>query len=532
MNYYSYISTKAAWDCIQTIFLCVPGKYAKDAGSAEQYARESGWVQTAEDSAAVLVVPVTENWQETDVSWIPDFYDKHKNDFRAPGGVSIPGRDGTLWLWETMIYLVGYEDGADYAAKVLTAHPGFFAGSLIANGQIRSYENADAEASHWFVRTPTDYHRTNRQIPSAVWLAKVFDEKTVSYFKTTACADSVKEENYGSVRTTVSYCSANPAQEVRISYEIPDAETVMDTFFEHTLRWKNSPDGELRNYIGKKDWPDTERFAHYSVSTDGQNYPYSVYLPEGMTRENMPELPLVFSIHGRGEPAWVFAEKNGWQALADETKEFMAVFPDSPYNIWQIGRDRTAVKAMLEDICKNYRVDCTRVYLTGFSNGAIFTCQQASTFPELFAAASPWNGPGIEACRKMGIDDYVYEEHFKDSGYEMPMMIFVGDSDGKASSYREDELDILLKANHCSRDTEKILGEEYYTAEKGYTQGDRFYTRVFRDENNVVKTGLTVMKNMPHGAIWDESRAAWNFLKQFRRTDRNKQAEVVERELV
>ncbi len=532
MNYYSYISTTAAWDCIQTIFLCVPGEYAKDKNSAEQYARNSGWLKAAEDSAAVLIVPVTDSWNNMKVSWIPEFYDMHKNDFRAPGGVSIPGRDGVLWLWETMIYLVGYEDGADYAAKVLTAEPGFFAGSLIVDGKLADDTYADQEASHWFVRKPADYQRTNREIPSAVWLAKTCDEKTIRYFRETAQTDCVREEMFGNVQTRVNYCAANPAQEVRISSEIPDAETVMDTFFEHVLRWKNSPDGELRSYVGKKDWANAERFEHFCVTTDGLSYPYTVYLPAGMTRENMPELPVVFSIHGRGEPAWVFAEKNGWQKLADETKEFLLVIPDSPYNIWLIDRDRNAIRAILEDLCRNYRADRTRVYLSGFSNGAIFTCQQASTFPELFAAASPWNGPGMEACRTMNIDSYVYKDSFKESGYEMPFWICVGDSDGKASAFREDELDIVLPANGCDRSTEEILGEEFYTKEKGYTQGERFNTRIFRDEHGIVKTGLTVMKNMPHGAIWDESRAAWSFMKRFRRIGGNKQVETEEKELI
>lgn len=527
MNYYSYISTKAAWDCIQTIFLCAPGKYTKDTASAEKFSEISGWKKTAEEHSAVLIVPLAEEgWNKQDLSWIPAFYELHKNDFHAPGGVSIPGRDGVLWLWETMIYLAGYEEGADYVANVLTAHPGFFAASLIVNGKLTDSSYADEEAAHWFVRHPFDYHTVNRQIPSAVWLAGVQDAGTEEYFRIAAGADETSSEN----GVSVFFNKENPAQAVRISAEIPKAEIVMSTFFGHTLRWKNSPDGELRNYLGEKDYGASERFVHYQVTVNGLTYPYTVYLPEGYTKENMPVLPVVFSIHGRGEPTWVFAEKNGWHALADEIKEFYVVFPDSPFNIWQIGRDKDAIRAILEDVCTNYRTDRSRVYLSGFSNGAIFTCQQATAFPQLFAAASPWNGPGIEACRAMNIDSYVYEERFIDSGFEMPFWICVGDSDGKAAANREDELDIILPANHLSRESEEIRRAEYYTKEKGYAQGDRFFSRVFRDENGTVKTGLTVMKNMPHGAIWDESRAAWEFMKQFRRAEGQKHVETIEKE--
>ncbi|MBQ1531209.1 MAG: hypothetical protein IIZ57_03610 [Solobacterium sp.] len=507
MIYYNYVSTQASWDCIQTIFLCVPGEYAGSMEKAEEYARRSGWVQTAENNAAVLIVPLAENgWKTQDVSWIPEFYDLHKNDFKAPGGVSIPGRDGILWLWETMIYLAGYEDGADYAAEVLTAHPGFFAASLLKDGKIGSYEYADLEASHWFVRKPSDYSKKNCEIGSAVWMCGNIDESTRNYF-----------ENI-------------PGSEVQVSEEVPSSDTVMNTLFNHTLRWKNSPDGEIRHYLGKKDYAESERYHHDSVTCGGLEYPFTVYLPEGMTKENMPVLPVVFSIHGRGEPTWVFAEKNGWQALADETREFMVVYPDSRYNIWSIERDKDAIRTILEKVMKDYRADSERVYLSGFSNGAVFTCQQASTYPELFAVASPWNGPGMEACVRLGIDPYVYHEAFKDSGYDMPFWICVGDSDGKASADREDELDILIPVNHCVRTSNEVWdGTNHYTKENGYTDGERFTTRVFRTEDGSVRVGLTVMKNMPHGAVWDESRAAWEFMKKFRRPAGSKQtAEVKE----
>ncbi len=528
MNCYSYVSTKAAWDCTETIFLCAPAAYACSAEKAEEYAELSGWRNTAEAHAAVLIVPVTaEGYRDLDVSWIPNFYDKHKNDFRAPGGVSIPGRDGVVWLWETMIYLAGYEEGAEYAANVLTAHPGFFAASLLHNGKITDYTNADKEAAHWFVRTPHDYTCTNREIPSAVWLSGTVDPETRKYFETCAHTDTEAQVTYGGICTEVHCCSGNPAQQIRVSEEMPSSDTVMDTFFGHTLRWKNGPDGQLRNYLGKKDYAVSERFVHYCAQANGNDYPYTVYLPEGLTKEDAAGLPVVFSIHGRGEPSWVFAEKNGWQVLADETKEFITVFPDSPYNIWLIDRDTDAIKAIAAQVLENYKADPERIYLSGFSNGAVFTSQQASTFPECFAAASPWNGPSMS----IKIDRYVYKDTFAESGYEMPFWIVVGDSDSKAGADREPELDIILRANHCERSSEEIWnGENHYTEEAGFAEGNRFHTRVFRNSEGSVRVGLTVMKNMPHGAIWDESRAAWAFMKRFRRPAGSKTVEEITEE--
>ncbi|MBQ4253254.1 MAG: hypothetical protein II712_00360, partial [Erysipelotrichaceae bacterium] len=407
-EYYSYISTKAAWDCIQTIFLCVPSQYAATSEACAAFAEKSGWIRQAEENGAVLIAPLApKGWKEVSRSLMPQFYEQHKNDFKAPGGVSIPGRDGTLWLWETMIYLVGYDDGADYAAEALEAQPGFFAASALYNGSISDFSYGKKETSCWFVRNPRDYERINSDIPSAVWLIGKTSRETSMYFNRCAGTDTFRDNVFDQVRTEVRCSSANPAQEVRISEsDSVSAQCVMDTFFNHILRWKNGPDGELRNYLGKKDYAVSERFVHYCAQADGQIYPYTVYLPEGLSTEQAAGLPVVFSIHGRGEPSWVFAEKNGWHKLADETKEFIAVFPDSPYNIWLIDRDKNAIRAILDQVLENYKADPSRVYLSGFSNGAIFTAQQASTFPQLFAAASPWNGPGLEAVRKGLIDSY------------------------------------------------------------------------------------------------------------------------------
>ncbi len=59
--------------------------------------------------------------------------------------------------------------------------------------------------------------------------------------------------------------------------------------------------------------------------------------------------------------------------------------------------------------------------------------------------------------------------------------------------------------------------ENYYTASRGYHQGDRFKTLVYHGPDGLPRVAFTIMKNMPHGAIPEQSRAAWEFLRHFRR---------------
>ena len=96
----------------------------------------------------------------------------------------------------------------------------------------------------------------------------------------------------------------------------------------------------------------------------------------------------------------------------------------------------------------------------------------------------------------------------------------------------KEQLGPVLKANGCTapeseeegsfRPDAVRDGQNYYTQEKGYQSGDRLYTRLYTAADGTPRVGYTVMKNMPHGAIPDESRAAWDFLRHFSRPQGSK----------
>ncbi len=272
-------------------------------------------------------------------------------------------------------------------------------------------------------------------------------------------------------------------------------------------------------------------------------------------------MPLLFSVHGRGEPAWLFAEKNGWDVLADETRAFVLVCPDSPGNIWQLERDGLAFEAMITQICEDYGLDRTRVYLTGFSNGGAITREVGTTWPELFAAIAPFNAP-VNAPGLVAAE--VVNPVFLSSGYELPYWVCVGDRDPAAGTDVDGQLEVMLAANRWAGGSEErgaVLSEgqsnegpticreahskqsptfstrflpdeirtaeNYYTTTQGYHQGDRFKTLVYHGPDGLPRVAFTVMKNMPHGAIPEQSRAAWEFLRHFRRPAGGRQVEYL-----
>lgn len=310
---YYYISSKAACDPCKTIYLCVPGDSAQTVEKAEQFAIDSGWQNLAEEQEAILVVPVASGgWEAEPDTLLMDIYNETRNRFHTRSGKAIWGRSGSLWCWETIIYLVGYEDGAVFAGNVLVSNPNMFAAVALINGAPNDYSKAEALSRHWMVKDVSeDYCVKNCEIPVHLWL---FGEKE---------EDAAEAINYFGR----SCLKENPAEQVRFfagSYFKEDtklSKKIFEECFNHVIRWKNGPDGTLAMVDSKKDFYENPRYIRHTVKSGDNDYDYFVHLPEGKSIDQVRGLPLLFTVHGRGEPAWMFTTKNGWDVLADETQE-------------------------------------------------------------------------------------------------------------------------------------------------------------------------------------------------------------------
>lgn len=546
-QYYCYISTRACYDPVKTIFVCAPGDYAATLEMAQQFAKDSGWQALAEYDGAALILPLApDGWQAQSTDLYGQIFRETRNAFSTRNGKSLLGRRQKLWCWETLIYLVGYDDGAVFAGNSMVAHPNHFAATALIGGAPEDYSTGRLPSDHWLVANVSeDYDLRNDQIPSSLWLLNASAEKvaqSVDYFSAVNGFEKTpKKITLGGISVVSCYQNRqNPAQQFLVSENVQVsgmelAHVLLESYFEHTIRWKDGPDGTLRQHLGRTDFYTEPRFLHSSVMLNGIEYPYSLHFPQGMTLADVKGLPLVFSVHGRGEPAWLFSEKNGWDVLADETKAFVLICPDSPGNIWLLHRDGEAFASMIDQVCREFQLDRTRVYLSGFSNGGSITREVGTTYPWLFAAIAPYNAPvhvpGL-TTEKVICPDLLA------SGYELPYWVYVGDNDPAAGMDVDSQLEVMLEVNHCQKrqaqelttcfaPTEIWTGDNHYTPEKGYAQGERFRTHVYCDNQGIPKVGYTVMKNMPHGAICEQSFSTWEFFKNFRRPEGSKQVQYL-----
>ena len=112
---YTYISTKAGYDPAKTYYVCAPERNASDVDNLAKFAAASGWD----------TLPPT---------LFMDIYGQTRNKFHSRSGKAPWGRQGSLWCWETVIYLAGYEEGAEFAGKALVKCPNMFAATALVDG--------------------------------------------------------------------------------------------------------------------------------------------------------------------------------------------------------------------------------------------------------------------------------------------------------------------------------------------------------------------------------------------------------------
>ncbi len=106
--------------------------------------------------------------------------------------------------------------------------------------------------------------------------------------------------------------------------------------------------------------------------------------------------PLILFLHGSGERGTDLNKVKAWgpPAIADKDPAFpfIVLAPQLPEDeAW----DALALRALLDDAFKKYKVDRSRVYLTGLSLGGYGAWDLAIRYPRYFAAVAPICGGGI-----------------------------------------------------------------------------------------------------------------------------------------
>lgn len=134
-----------------------------------------------------------------------------------------------------------------------------------------------------------------------------------------------------------------------------------------------------------------------SVVVDGLERTYLVHLPRA-ERKGGDGLPVVIAFHGLGGTGRGMRELTGLNAVAD-AEGFIAVYPDGKDRLWRVGEfspdgvdDVAFIDALIDALAAEFPVDSRRMYVTGASNGALFSYNLACKLAGRIAAVAPVMG--------------------------------------------------------------------------------------------------------------------------------------------
>lgn len=128
---------------------------------------------------------------------------------------------------------------------------------------------------------------------------------------------------------------------------------------------------------------------------------YAMYIPQAYNQTNR-DWPVILFLHGAGERGemidLVYRHGPIKEGLLSLAFPFIVIAPQCPSDsipagdAW--GAREPDVLRILAEVTRDYRVDRSRVYLTGLSMGGFGAFQIAADHPELFAAVAPICGGG------------------------------------------------------------------------------------------------------------------------------------------
>ena len=140
-----------------------------------------------------------------------------------------------------------------------------------------------------------------------------------------------------------------------------------------------------------------------SMTYDNVNREYLIYIPSSYDPNSAT--PILLAFHGFGGYNQYFINTADFRSLADQFN-FIAVYPQglvcgggTTWNTNPPGGDNKCSQddigffpALLNEISGNYNIDASKVFLTGYSNGADFSYSMACYQSSLVTAIAPVSG--------------------------------------------------------------------------------------------------------------------------------------------
>lgn len=162
-------------------------------------------------------------------------------------------------------------------------------------------------------------------------------------------------------------------------------------------------------------------------------YNYLAFLPDSYDSLNQELFPVVLYLHGRSVSGTDLnrLKRYGLPFFLDHGKKinFIVIAPQCPWG--KTWGSENWLDTLYSEVCANYRVDTSKVYLTGMSLGGFGTWELANRYPHRFAAIAPLCGGAKDEWAKNLV--------------HLPIWVFHGEKDPLVPVLRSDQMVKALK---------------------------------------------------------------------------------------
>ena len=249
-----------------------------------------------------------------------------------------------------------------------------------------------------------------------------------------------------------------------------------------------------------------------TVNVNGQNRTILVHAPA-----NIPAgRPLVISLHGANQDADYQRNQTQWDNCADSAK-FVVVYPNAINKFWDTGdnsNDLKFIEYVMNLMKERYKIDENRIYISGFSLGAMMTYVCMDKLADKVAAFAPVSGVRFDN-RKPAFKKHVPFIHTHGTGDDV--FKWVGDLGHMAGGYPYIPDYVKECAQIMGLDTEKTIAP-YPTTKTG----GKDYLVKHTKPGDPIEVWLLALDGVGHwhseaqgyGGI-NTTQEIWNFFKKY-----------------
>ncbi len=155
-----------------------------------------------------------------------------------------------------------------------------------------------------------------------------------------------------------------------------------------------------------------------TLGPDGIERRYILHIGQNYNPMEPQPIPVVFSFHGWNQPAEDYIGYSHFESTP-AWNESIIIYPEgldgawegAPYATGRPGKDLEFVQQIIDEVDRDYLIDKSRIYSTGFSNGGgmatVLACHMPGTFAAIVSVAGAYYQPVNYGCQGLAIPSLV-----------------------------------------------------------------------------------------------------------------------------